>query len=229
MKTSKMNSTIVIVDMFEGSKQSCDKLLSRLFYFHYVFSCYFWRFILFYLYECVFNLIWELYTWPLHLFHSCLSLPSLWPLLIIVTYVQLCAYVFTYNLLSTGSIDHFHMCPEQITYDWTALGSCPWRKLISPSHQLLITYSSSRDRICEISTVCVGVSTGNAIMPLLFKQVYSWEFMCALIGFDAMALELEINTWSKVSLRILNRIAEEAKEDESFKESAHVSVLSNQC
>lgn len=48
----------------------------------------------------------------------------------------------------------------------------------------------------------------------------------SLIGFDVM--ELEINTRSEESLRILNRIAEEAKEDESFKEHAHVSALSNQ-
>lgn len=57
-------------------------------------------------------------------------------------------------------------------------------------------------------------------------RAQQWTFhSVSLIGFDVM--ELEINTWSEVPENS-DRIAEEAKEDESFKERAHVSALSNQ-
>lgn len=50
----------------------------------------------------------------------------------------------------------------------------------------------------------------------------------SFIGYDATAVDLEINTPSKVSLRILKSlIADGAKEDASFKDSARISILSN--
>lgn len=66
-------------------------------------------------------------------------------------------------------------------------------------------------------------------MELIETGSQQWSSQSILfIGYDAMAVDLEINTPSKVSLRILKSvIADGAKEDASFKDSARISILSN--
>lgn len=86
------------------------------------------------------------------------------------------AYVLTYNLLSTGSIDHFKCFQNRLIVGqlWDPVPGGSW---FPPSTD---SYSSSRDRIVGFP-LSMG-STGDAIVPSLFKRVQSWESCAQWLG-----------------------------------------------